>query len=409
MPTVNRRKLLQLLTAVAVSACRPGGRSSATALHTVVAGAGIVGASIAYHLAKRGVRVTVIEKTAPASHASRGTFAWVNATWAKQPRNYHALNSDSVVAWRVLQREVDVPLRWGGSLEWFESDDRQQRLIEQMSEQAEWGEPARMIERAEASRLEPQVDFGDTNRVAYSGNDGAVDPVAATQVLLRGAVELGARVFYPCELVGVSLRNGRLSSVDTTHGSLRADRLVLATGAAESAGRRFADCHIPQRSTPGVIVQTAPMERVLNRVLVAPGVHVHQRNDGRVVLGEQAGPPKTEAHEVRLADRPNAFPTQQFADEHARRILQTARQYLPLQNASIENVYIGWRPLPLDGHPVLGPSPVRRDVYFAVMHSGVSLAPLIGELAADELVAGEPIERLQPFRPGRHFAHVNRY
>ena len=118
---MNRRTWLQLMaglaagTAVGANAPRP--------LRIVVAGAGIVGASIAYHLARAGAAVTVIDKQAPAAHASRGTFAWINATWAKQPRSHHALNQASVVRWQSLQQQLRLPVRWGGSLEWYAEAD----------------------------------------------------------------------------------------------------------------------------------------------------------------------------------------------------------------------------------------------------------------------------------------------
>ncbi len=149
---------------------------------------------------------------------------------------------------------------------------------------------------------------------------------------------------------------------------------------------------------------------MLNRVLVAPGVHVHQRDDGRVVLGEQDGAPQNDAHRSRLADRPNDFPNRQTAREHAERLVAIAARYLPdLALAKFEDVPIGWRPLPLDGHPVIGASPARPDVYFMIMHSGVTLAPIVGELAAYELINGDVVARLEDYRPEREFQHVERY
>jgi glycine/D-amino acid oxidase-like deaminating enzyme len=65
--------------------------------------------------------------------------------------------------------------------------------------------------------------------------------------------------------------------------------------------------------------------------------------------------------------------------------------------------------LPLDGHPVIGASPERPDVYLAVMHSGVTLAPVVGQIAARELLDETVLERLQEFRPGRDFELVKRY
>ena len=55
-------------------------------------GGGIIGCAISYYLAKAGAQVTLVERDTLASKASRGTFAWINATWAKQPRHYHRLN-----------------------------------------------------------------------------------------------------------------------------------------------------------------------------------------------------------------------------------------------------------------------------------------------------------------------------
>ena len=70
---------------------------------------------------------------------------------------------------------------------------------------------------------------------------------------------------------------------------------------------------------------------------------------------------------------------------------------------------IGWRPLPVDGHPVIGPSPTDDRVYVAIMHSGVSLAAITGDLVARELADGVEMALLQPFRADRVFDTKNRY
>lgn len=404
---MNRRTLFRIFAALALAGC--GVREpSIKGLRVVVTGAGIIGASIAYHLAKAGADVTVIDRAGPATHASRGTFAWINATWAKQPRHYHALNRDGLLGWRELGKDLGIPVRWQGSLEWFDSPDRQGRLAEQIAEQADWGEPARMVGAAEFRELEPRVDFGAVQYAAFSENDGAVDPVAATRALLDAAADLGAEVRYPCELTGVGMQAGRLSRIDTSTGPVAADRLVLATGAEPNAAGRFAGIDVPQRSTPGIIAITAPTARLVNRIIAAPGVHLHQRDDGRIVLGEQAGAPET--HARRLAGRPSDFPTRDIAARHADRMLAAARLFVPdIAGAKLENAYIGWRPLPLDGHPVIGASPERPDVYLAIMHSGVTLAPVVGQLVARELAEGQAIERLGNYRPERKFEMIKRY
>ncbi len=406
---MDRRTLLKLLAAATLAGC--GQRTiEAQGLRIVVAGAGIIGASIAYQLAKAGAAVTIIDQEGPATHASRGTFAWINATWAKQPRHYHALNQEGVTSWRALQEPLALPVRWGGSLEWFDDEARTERLAEQLTEQVAWGEPARMLSAAEVSDLEPGLEIADEARAAYSPNDGAVDPVLATHKLLNAAQRLGATLRYPSELLKPRLSAGRLTAVETSMGTIAADRLVLATGAAPDAPRQLAGVELPQRSTPGVIALTEPLPRVLKRVVAAPGVHMHQRDDGRIVLGEQDGAPANEAHALRLEGRPNDFPSTLIAQQHGDRMLEVAARFLPAAaTAKIEAAYIGWRPLPVDGHPVLGASPARRDVYLAIMHSGVSLAPIVGQLVAHELTQQDVLERLKPYRPDRTFEQVRRY
>lgn len=405
---MDRRLLLKLMgAAAATSLVAP--IANAAGLRVVVAGAGIVGASIAYHLAKAGAPVTVIDSEGPASHASRGTFAWINATWAKQPRAYHALSQEGVSNWQTLSKELDIPLRQTGSLEWFDNGARQQKLSAQIDEQIAWGEPARMIDAAEVAEMEPNLTFTG-KKAAYSGNDAAVDPVAATHAMLNAAKAMGATVVYPSKLMEASYLAGELKEVITSQGAIRADKLVLATGAAPYMMSQFTGTDLPQRSTPGVIAITKPMTRIINRIIAAPGVHMHQREDGRIVIGEQDGAPQNQAHDMRLASRPNEFPTRALAEQHAARMLAVAEEFVPATaSAAIEHVYIGWRPLPIDGHPVIGASPKRPDVYTAVMHSGVSLAPVVGQLAAHELLTGETIERLSAYRPDRSFAEVKRY
>jgi glycine/D-amino acid oxidase-like deaminating enzyme len=324
-----------------------------------VVGAGIVGSAIAYHLAKRGLDVTVLDRNTVASASSHGTFAWINASWAKQPQSYHALNQMGVDAWHRLQRAVDLPVKWGGSLEWFAAPERQDRLARDVQEQQTWGEPARMLTELEASTLEPRVAFGGAGRVALSPRDGALDPVLVSQLLVNAAKNYGARVIEHCEVLRVdeTSEDQRQKILRTSCGDIAVDRVVLATGADPSAIRTFAGFDVPQRSTPGVIVVTQPMPPLLSHIVVAPGIHIHQRLDGRLVLGEQEGAPDNAAHKVRLTARPTRFPSGATANQHAQRLMTLAKKYITnLPEVNVEEVIIGWRPLPLDGHPVIGPA-----------------------------------------------------
>ena len=140
-----------------------------------------------------------------------------------------------------------------------------------------------------------------------------------------------------CDVVNIQNTPDGQKVVQTTCGDITADRVVLATGADSSSVARLGGFELPQRSTPGVIVITDPLPPLLNGILVAPGVHIHQRIDGRLVIGEQEGAPDTEAHRARLMGRPTAFPTADISAEHARSLLTLARQYLQMPDKVVVN------------------------------------------------------------------------
>ena len=255
---LTRRTAVKLTAAsLALAACTP--KPNANKKHVAVIGAGIIGASIAYHLAKAGVIVTILERGEIAQGASRGTFAWINATWAKQPRRYHAFNQAGLAGWKKLQTELNIPVKWGGSIEWFPSQARQDQLAEQIAEQVEWGEPAKMLSGQELQELEPHVDFSSTDRAAYSPTDGAVDPVFAAQTLINHALKMGATLKTQCGVESTkNLSNGK-TRLTTNCGEIDVDHFILATGADPEATKALAGIHIPQRSTPGLVHLVLPL------------------------------------------------------------------------------------------------------------------------------------------------------
>src|SRR5437763_13160094 len=84
----------------------------------VIVGAGIIGASIAYHLARHGARVTIVDAGEPGGLATRASWAWINASWGN-PEFYVRLRLRSMKEWRRLAEEIpDLRPRWVGGLLW---------------------------------------------------------------------------------------------------------------------------------------------------------------------------------------------------------------------------------------------------------------------------------------------------
>jgi len=385
---LHRRTLLQLALGAAFThlpriAAAPPAR-------IVIAGGGIMGANLAYRLAKRGAVVTLVERTRPASGATANSFAWINSTYSKQPWTYFNLNRLGIEAWQQLDREMpgELPLRWGGSVEWYGEERRAAEFREEVRHHQAWGYPTHPIDEAALRALERHIEPGRVAAAAHAEIEGSADPVRATEVLLARAARLGAHVIHPAEVTGIDERSGQLRAVRTTSGDIDADVLIVACGTDTSRVAAMAGARVPLKESPGVLVHTTPMPATLDRVVLSPIAHMKQKPDGRIVTGSGFG----------------GTPTADASREAGERFLRTASRVLPvLGESAVEKVTLGFRPLPQDEFPVIGFAPKRRDVYITVMHSGVTLSPLVAQLAAIEILDGVDAEPLSPYRPARFY------
>src|SRR5204863_5716938 len=169
----------------AIAAAGRGG--GAAPKRIVIAGGGIIGANLAYRLAKRGAEVTLVERTRPASGATANSFAWINATYSKQPFAYFQLNRLGIEAWQQLDRELpgELPLRWGGSVEWYGDEKPAKRFREEIQHHQAWGYPAHLIAEPELRALEPYMEPGQVAASAHAEIEGSVDPVGVTEALIK--------------------------------------------------------------------------------------------------------------------------------------------------------------------------------------------------------------------------------
>jgi len=395
---MDRRSFTKLLGSVAI-AYNSGLKALVSGDRIVVVGAGIVGSSIAYHLTKMGAEVTVIERDRPAAHASGRSFAWINASYPKKPYSYHHLSQLSLLAYHRLETEINIDVHWGGSLEWFASQENQKMLEQEIEIQQGYGVPVQMISGEQAHELEPNVEFDKNASIAFSKLDGAVDAVGVVNKFLKKTINLGGQVLYPVTYENVKVIGKKIAAVRTSVGEIETDQVVFACGVDTD---ELLKINVLKISRPGIILRTQPMKKVIDRVIVAPGVHIHQQDDGKVVIGEQAGVPIS--HLNRLAMKPESFPSAAFEMQHGERILAIAQKFVPqLETIELEQVVIGWRPLPHDERPVVGHVKNIPGAYLATMHSGVTLAPIIGELVAMELLDGTETNLLTDFRPKRFY------
>lgn len=374
------------------------------ARRVIVIGAGIVGCSIAWHLARRGASVTLLEARKPAAQASGHSLAWLNGGDGDQPLAYHVLREYALGEHRRIATELAWPVRWGGALEWRDAPVAE--LEQHVHVMQRRGADMRSIDARELRAIEPGLVVPRGTKLAYAPHDGALDAVRATQVLFDAAIAAGARAVVPARVTAIEpVRTGAGGDgvvVVTDSGRFEADTVVVAAGVGATAIAAMAGLSLLQKNTPGIIAITEPLPRVLNTVLYGPVVHMHQRDDGCVVLGEKAGPADLEVHRLALPSLPNEFPASDIGARHGARILAAATQQVPaLARAKVREIGIGWRPMPADGLPLIGRFDSAPALYFAVMHSGMTLAPLVGRLVATELLDGVELDALAAFRSGR--------
>ena len=371
--------------------------------NVAVIGAGIIGAAIAFRLARRGVSVALFDASQPGHGASSHSFAWINAG-AKEPIGYHNLNRRSLEMWPRFAAEIgdhgdpdSIGLRWGGKVSWESGPAAAEGLAARVRQLQSWGYPTRLINADELKRLEPSLDIGPVAAAEYSPNEGQVEPQMVVDACLRRLLESGCEIHANTEVHGFERSDdGRVRSLAAASGSRDVDAVVIAAGTGATRLAALANVNVPQAQSPGVVIRTNPLPPLLHNVpvLYAPPlddgrreIHLRQCADGRMMIGE--------GDQESLAEDD----TQAHADD----LLSRACRYLPgLAGAQAVPVPVGWRPMPLDGYPVMGFASEAPNLYVALTHSGVTLAPALSQLAAQEICDGIPADAvLGPYRPQR--------
>jgi len=375
-------------------------RSAASSLRVGVAGGGIVGASIAMHLARSGARVLLFEKIAPAQGATQNSFAWVNAF--VDDAHYRALRLESLKAYRELDRALSLGMVWGGYLNWASNATEADLVRANARLLAGTAHPTRNVTADEIARLDPALTPGLTTEAIYSSIDAHLDPVQVTRRFLDDAARAGARILHPCELTALDLGAGRLRGVITRRGRFALDRLVVAAGVDTPRILAMAGFPLALKHAPGILAHSATLPALTRLVHDAPGnVSFKQMADGSVVGTDAPNPPDTPAHQdIRAHEEP--FPSAELRTYHGNRILNKIACFLPAAKAAqLVRLTLGFRPMPIDELPVMGALPTVPEVHVAVTHSGVTLAPIIGRLTAAEVMQGSRSDWFAPYRPER--------
>jgi glycine/D-amino acid oxidase-like deaminating enzyme len=333
----------------------------------VVVGAGIIGASLAYHLAGRGRPVTLIDAGLPGSGATGASFAWIGrpatSDLPSAPLRYLSLDE-----YRRLQTELpELPIRWSGSISWDGFD-------------ATPGPRTNDVAALEPHLLNPPAE------AVHYPEDAALDPVAATELLVAAARNRGARVLTGTLATRLDHQVGTVSGVHTTAGLLPAETVVLAAGTGTVALCSTIGITVPVEPSPAILVRLRADPGLVRTIVATPWLEARQLNDGTVLA------PTVYSGET---DRAALLAT-------ARRVRDRfAASFAGASDTKVISAEIGWRPMSTDAEPVIGCPAGTRGLYVSVMHSAITLAAAAGRLAATEILTGLPTPELSGCRPDR--------
>ena len=346
----------------------------------VVVGAGIVGCSVAYHLARRGAPVTLIDQgPSPATGVSGDSFAWIGDAGGDWPGGAQDLRGSVRADHRRLETELPgVAVRWTGSLTWTDASG-------QAGRDTRPGPGRHWVGRSDIAALEPGLR-NPPERAVHIPTDGGVDPAVMAESLVHAARAHGAQVIHGSAVTSLKRAGGRVQGVLSSRGFHSAATVVLAAGTGVTALCEPLGIRLPVAVSPACLLRVTAPPGLVRTIVAGPDYEVREVRDGELLLTVPHGEDTSAASLERVAQRTLRRLRTDFADGDACRLL---------------GYRIGRRPMPPDG-PIVGYATRDRSVYVAVMHSAVTLAPTVGRLVANELISGKPaaeLRRCRPYRP----------
>ena len=336
----------------------------------IIVGGGIIGAAAAYHLARAGAAVTIID--AGHAQATSASFGWVNASYFADAAHYR-LRVAGMNAYADLAQALDVPVENRGSIVW---EDKGSAFDAQLAKLHDLGADVQVIDAAQIANLEPALANPPARAMLFA-SEIAVDSALLTRRLIQAAQAAGVQMITGQGVISVTQTAGRVTGVKTLAGAIAADQVLIAAGT--QTGQIADDCGVPlpMLTRPGLMLRTQPMsKRVISHILASPDQELRQTSDGAFLAPVGAG------HQAQTADDVTTAPD------------MLAAQTVSHLNDMIKDVDLKWsqitqanRPMPQDGLPAVGAAG-PAGLYLAVMHSGITLGAVMGNLIAGEMLSG---------------------
>jgi len=382
----------------------------------VVIGAGIVGNSVAYHLARLGWTELVQLDKGPLPNPGGSTGHASNFIFpVDHSREMTALTADSVRQYDELG-VLTVP----GGIEVARTEERMEELRRRMSSAASWGvEGVSLLTPAEVKELVPFIDETRIIGGFYSKGVGVVDSLRAGTLMRERAQEMGAlTVAANTEVLGIDVERGRVRRVRTTRGDVETEYVVVACGVWSPRIARMAGASIPLTPAVHQMIDIGPVPRFAGAkasieypIVRDMDTNMYERQDGgglevgsyahRPILHDPDEIPSVE--EAALSPTEFPFTQDDFAlqMEHA---LELMPEIVGDESVGIKYAINGLLSLTPDGLPILGETSEVKGLW-SVAAVWVKEGPGVGRAVAEWMVEGEPEIDLQASDVARFYEH----
>jgi sarcosine oxidase subunit beta len=365
----------------------------------VVVGGGVVGCSIAYHLARRGQRdVVVLEREAVGSGTTSKAAGGIRSQFPTETEIRFSL--EAVDAFERFQEEfgVDIGYRRIGYLFLISDPEDLAGYRQRMALQRRLGVDVREITPAEAKAIVPALRVDDLIAAVWGPTDGMAGPAEVTGGFARRARELGVRIVEGVDVTAIAVAGGRAQGVTTALGSIAASVVVNAAGPAAARVARLAGVRIPVLPRRRHIFFTEPFPEIPGPVPLttdrASGFYFRKEMEQLLLspgdvedIGEDFTVPVDRARIDETVDK--------------------ALHRIPIvEKARIAGGWAGLRPLTPDDHAIIGWAPGVEGFFLAVGFGGHGFqhSPATGRHVAEWLLDGRPSLDLALFDPGRFAA-----
>ena len=382
----------------------------------VIIGGGVVGCSVAYHLAKLGWSdIVLLERkqlTCGTTWHAAGLIGQLRAT-----QNLTMLAKYSAELYAGLEAETGVATgyRQVGSIGAALTNERLEEFKRGASMAKTFGLEVEVLGPDEIKKRYPLLETQDVVGGVYLAKDGQADPANIALALAKGARQRGVRIFEQANVTGVLVEKGRVAGVQTEQGLMRAEHVVNCAGMWGRDVARMAGVSAPLQACEHFYIVTEPIADLPRGlpVLRVPDEQTYYKEDaGKLLIGCF----ELEAKPWALEGIPEAFCFDQLPPDidHFAPILDRAIKRVPLlERAGIHTFFNGPESFTPDDRYLLGEAPEVKNFWLACGFNsiGIQSAGGAGKALAEWMQAGEPtmdlwdvdIRRMQPFQRNRRY------